>query len=138
MSFDIIEQDIQHFLESKAEYVQTVGKAYARLWPVVQQRINESSDVEFSPFELANSTGESIPDTLAFLNYLSGQRANLLYARFFFRDERDKEYEIKALQVSDVLNKKEFHHPETKEIVPEPDTKIRMIYQLQKQDDKSS
>lgn len=131
MSFDIIEQDIQHFLESKAEYVQTVGKAYARLWPVVQKRINESSDVEFSPFELANSTGESIPDTLAFLTYLSGQRANLLYARFFFRDEEGKEYEIKALQVSDVLNKKEFQHPETKEIVPEPDKKIWMIYQLQ-------
>lgn len=132
MSFDIIEQDIQQFLESKAEYVQTVGKAYARLWPIVQQRINDYIDVEFSPFELANSTGENIQDTLAFLNYLSGQRANLLHARFFFRDEEGEKYEIKAPQVSDVLNKKEFRHPETKEIIPEPDTKIWMVYHLQK------
>lgn len=134
MSFDIIEQDIQHFLESKAEYVQTVGKAYARLWPVVQQRINESSDIEFGPQELANSTGEEVADTLAFLNYLSGQRANLLHAVFFFKDAQGKEYRIKTAQVSDVLNGKDFHHPETKEVVSDPDTKIRMLYRLQKTD----
>lgn len=132
MSFDIIEEDIKHFVKSKAEYVQVVGKAYARLWPTVKEQISKNPDVEFLPIELANSTGESVPDTLAFLTYLSGQRANLLHARFFFKDEEGKEYEIKALQVSDVLNKKEFRHPETKEIVSEPDTKIWMVYQLQK------
>lgn len=132
MSFDTIEKDLQQFIESQAEYVQTLGEAYARLWPVVQQQINESSDVEFSPFELANSTGETVPDTLAFLNYLAGQRANLLYAVFSFTDTQGKEYNVKAAQVADVLDGKEFHHPETKEIVTEPDTKIRMFYRLQK------
>ena len=44
MSFDIIEEDIKHFIESKSEYVQVVGKAYARLWPVVKEQINKNLD----------------------------------------------------------------------------------------------
>ena len=135
MSFDIIEEDIKHFVESKAEYVQVVGKAYARLWPVIKEQIIKNPDVEFLPIELANSTGESVPDTLAFLTYLSGQRANLLCAVFFFTDDQGKEFKLKYSQISDVLNNKEFQHPETKETITEPDTKIRMLYRIQNKDD---
>ena len=75
MSFYIIEQDIKHFVESKAEYVQVLGKAYARLWPFVKEQISKNPDVDLLPIELANFTGESVPDTLAFLTYLSGLKA---------------------------------------------------------------